>query len=202
MSHRTVALLSGSLVVLVGCGGESSGSSADASVPNDAAAIDAGADATLDRCPASMPGDGTDCFGTNDEGFACLYGTAICTCKNLGQNSASWFCSSGDAGAEAGADAGPLDCTYDDGGATLDASSRFQGSCAGGCPPGTVCAVEIGGVAGGGGEYCAPIVDRCKNDVTCACLASCVCGSSFGRPEKCADTQQQGTVLDCDNGIR
>ncbi len=109
---------------------------------------------------------------------------------------------SGSDAPEGGGDARPLDCTYDDGGAVLDASSRFQGSCDGGCPTGTFCAVEIGGVAGGGGEYCAPIMDRCKNDVSCACLASCVCGSSFGRAERCTDGQPAGTVLDCDNGIR
>jgi hypothetical protein len=117
-----------------------------------------------------------------------------------------------DAGSDADSDvdAGPLDCTYDDGGATFDPNSRFsgrfQGSCASGCPAGTVCAVEIGGVAGGGGEYCAPIMDRCKNDVTCACLASCVCGDTFGGfPQACYDDTRywdSGTLLGCDNFIR
>jgi hypothetical protein len=159
MDKRTSWLVSGAVVALLGCGGETSLSpAADASVSNDAASADSGG----------------------------------------GQETGSFD----GAVADAGADAAPPDCTYDDGGATLDASSRFQGSCDGGCPTGTVCAVQIGGVAGGGGEYCAPIVDRCKNDVTCACLSSCVCGSSFGRAERCNDTQQKGTVLECDNGIR
>lgn len=109
-----------------------------------------------------------------------------------------------DSGQHSEAEAGPLDCTYDDGGLQFDGSSRFQGSCSGGCPAGTICAVEIGGVAGGGGEYCAPIPDRCKSNPTCACLASCACGQAFGRPQVCTDgtNQDGGASIACDNGIR
>ncbi len=100
-------------------------------------------------------------------------------------------------------EAGPADCTYGDSGSQFDAGSRFQGTCAGGCPARTICAVEIGGVNGGGGEYCAPIPDRCISTPTCACLASCACGQSFGRPETCFDqtSQDGGKALSCDNGI-
>jgi len=191
----------GIMLALSACGGrsvESGPPSEDASIANDAAgeAGEVGFDATFAQCPASAPRDGSDCNQVNAIGLECAYGSTACTCKGLGHNSAAWACVTNDV------DAGPIDCTYDDGGAELDAASRFHGSCAGGCPPGTVCAVEIGGVAGGGGEYCAPITDHCKNDVTCACLAPCVCGVSFGRPEHCSDTQKNGTVLECDNWIR
>jgi hypothetical protein len=105
--------------------------------------------------------------------------------------------------ADAALDAGAIDCTYGDGGAAPDAAARFHGSCANGCPPGTICAVEIGGVAGGGGEYCAPIPDACRGNLTCACLATCACGSPFGRAEKCADPSDASAgALTCDNGIR
>ena len=191
----------GFALALSGCGGQSISAPADASLDSDAASMEAATDATLDRCPPNAPNDGSDCYASNDVGLTCQYAAVLCTCTNLGQNSAVWSCGWIDAGVAPGIDAGPRDCTYD-GGAEIDASSRFQGSCTGGCPPGTVCAVEIGGVAGGGGEYCAPITYRCKNDVTCACLAACVCGASFGRPEHCSDAQQNGTVLECDNGIR
>ncbi len=109
-----------------------------------------------------------------------------------------------DSGQHGEAEAGPMDCTYDDGGLQFDASSRFQGSCSGGCPAGTICAVEIGGVAGGGGEYCAPIPDRCKSNPTCACLASCACGQAFGRPQTCTDgtNPSGGASIACDDGIR
>jgi hypothetical protein len=111
----------------------------------------------------------------------------------------------GDDGSDAGdADASPLDCVSRDGGSLFDAASRFRGSCSGGCPAGTICAVEIGGVAGGGGEYCAPVPDPCRSTPTCACLGSCACGTSFGRPETCVDARDQdgGPTIQCDNGIR
>jgi hypothetical protein len=62
---------------------------------------------------------------------------------------------------------------------------------------------QIGGVAGGGGEYCAPIPDGCRSTPTCACLGSCACGASFGRPETCSDGRDQdgGQTIQCDNGI-
>ena len=95
---------------------------------------------------------------------------------------------------------GPLMCTYPDGGAPVDGSA-FNGVCPiGGCPSGTVCVVEIGGVAGGGGEYCAPIPNECHGTPTCDCMGSCVCTHPFGnRPEACSS--QNGTIA-CDDGIR
>lgn len=176
--------------------------------------IDASLDATPDaarpdRCPAGEPPGGESCYEGNFIGLSCAYGGDVCTCLNEGQNSARWSCSGAFDGAGpadggvADGDAAAPDCVYDDGGSQIDAAGRFRGSCAGGCPSGTICAVEIGGVAGGGGEYCAPIVDRCRNDLSCACLASCVCGSSYGRAERCATaTSDGGEVLQCDNGIR
>jgi hypothetical protein len=101
-------------------------------------------------------------------------------------------------------DAGAVACVSGDGSPTFDAASRFQGSCSGGCGPATICAVEIGGVAGGRGEYCAPIPDGCRDNPTCACLGACVCGVSFGRPERCTDATGANGVsaIDCDNLIR
>ena len=104
---------------------------------------------------------------------------------------------------DGGLDASAVDCTYGDGGLMPDAAARFQGSCANGCPPGTICAVQIGGVAGGGGEYCAPIPNACAGNLTCACLAACACGSSFGKAQKCTDPSDASMgALMCDNGIR
>ena len=95
---------------------------------------------------------------------------------------------------------GPATCTYPDGVMPADGGA-FSGICpSGGCPAGTVCVVEVGGVAGGGGESCAPIPNECHGTPSCACMASCVCTSTFGgRPERCTD--QPGTIA-CDNGIR
>jgi hypothetical protein len=91
-------------------------------------------------------------------------------------------------------------CSYPDGGAPADGGA-FNGVCpSSGCPSGTVCVAEVGGVAGGGGEYCAPIPNECHGTPTCACMASCVCTNGFGgRPETC--TEQNGSI-GCDNGIR
>ena len=95
---------------------------------------------------------------------------------------------------------GPKTCSYADGGAPPDGGA-FRGACpASGCPAGSVCVVEIGGVAGGGGEYCAPIPTECHGAPSCACMASCVCTNGrAGRPETCSD--RNGTIA-CDNGIR
>ena len=204
-----------SAITLSCCGGTSEpGGSADGSVDvmtdgADAASLpDQGADRTepSDRCPADEPQNGYDCFLTNAIGRVCAYGSATCVCVNGGQNSAQWTCTGGDAGAGEDGDAAmsPLDCTFGDASSAFDASSRFQGSCVAGCPAGTICAVQIGGVAGGGGEYCAPIPDRCKGTPTCACLASCVCGSRYGQPEACTDSTNPdgGKEIDCDDGIR
>ncbi len=92
-----------------------------------------------------------------------------------------------------------LTCSYPDGGAPADGGT-FQGVCpVGGCPNGTVCVVEVGGIAGGGGEYCAPIPNECQSTPSCACMAACVCTNGFGRPEMCSDGPG---VIACDNGIR
>jgi hypothetical protein len=92
-------------------------------------------------------------------------------------------------------------CSDPDGGAPGDGRT-FNSVCpSGGCSVGTVCVFEIGGVAGGGGEYCAPIPNECHGTPTCACMGSCVCTNTFGgrRPEAC--TVQSGSIA-CDNGIR
>ncbi len=91
-------------------------------------------------------------------------------------------------------------CTYLDAGVPGDAGT-FNSVCpTAGCPSGTVCVVEIGGVAGGGGEYCAPIPSECHGTPTCACMAACVCTSRVGgRPESCSE---QNSQIACDNGIR
>ena len=71
------------------------------------------------------------------------------------------------------------------------------------CPAGTVCADEIGGVAGGGGSWCAPIPADCAATPTCACMGLCACGSFAGWAERCADASHGAvTVLACDDGIR
>jgi hypothetical protein len=90
-------------------------------------------------------------------------------------------------------------CTYADGGAPD--GGAFSGVCpSAGCPSGTVCVVEVGGPAGGGGEYCAPIPNECHGTPSCACMRDCACTSSLGgRPETC--NEQNGMIF-CDNGIR
>jgi hypothetical protein len=91
-------------------------------------------------------------------------------------------------------------CSYPEGGAPLDGSA-FRGVCPEGeCPAGSVCVVEIGGVAGGGGEYCAPIPNECFGIPSCACMGACVCTDGYGRPEDCSDDGFGGIA--CDNGIR
>lgn len=107
--------------------------------------------------------------------------------------------SGGGAGGQDASGDASLTCSYPDGGAPD--GGAFQGVCpAGGCPSGTVCVVEIGGVAGGGGEYCAPVPLGCHGTPSCACMASCVCTHTFGgRPEACSD--QNGSIA-CDDGIR
>jgi hypothetical protein len=102
--------------------------------------------------------------------------------------------------AQDGSSDGPNNCSYPSG-TTLPDGGAFQGVCpATGCPAGTVCVAEVGGVAGGGGEYCAPIPNECHGVPSCACMATCVCTNGVGgRAESCSD--QNGTIA-CDNGIR
>jgi hypothetical protein len=105
----------------------------------------------------------------------------------------------GGAGNGAMGGSGGAMCSYPDGGAPVDGAA-FNGVCPqSGCPAGTVCVFEVGGVAGGGGEYCAPIPNECHGTPTCACMASCVCTNGRGgRPEVC--TEQNGSIA-CNNGI-
>jgi len=68
------------------------------------------------------------------------------------------------------------------------------------CPAGTVCVVEVGGVAGGGGARCEPIPTSCDGQPSCACMKFCSCVNGVGsRPESCSE--QSGAIY-CDNGIR
>lgn len=68
------------------------------------------------------------------------------------------------------------------------------------CPAGSLCAVEIGGVKGGGGSGCVPIPTACSTTPTCACMGLCACGESFGRAELCTDVPTGG--FRCDDGVR
>lgn len=96
-------------------------------------------------------------------------------------------------------DDGGVRCTYDQGGSPGEPTDFAKGCPASGCPAGTVCVSEAGGVAGGGGEYCAPIPVECHGTPTCACMGSCACRSGVGlRPERCSD--QSGAIV-CDDGI-
>jgi hypothetical protein len=162
-----------------------------------------------DGCPLREPRNGENCDFGSVVGRSCAYSSDLCRCLSTGQDSAQWTCDRPLGGADPRDGSVPVGdgglgtaaCLYHDGG--VDAAARFHGSCDGGCPPGTICAVEIGGVAGGGGAYCAPIVDRCRNDLSCDCLASCVCGESYGRAERCSTSNGDGVErIECDNGIR
>ena len=135
-------------------------------------------------------------------GYFLLLSAALGGCSSTSQTPKD----AGDAGStdatpsSDGSGDAPLTCTYPDGGAPGDGGT-FNSVCpTSGCPGGTVCVVEIGGVAGGGGEYCAPIPSGCHGTPTCACMGGCVCTSSFGvHSEMCS--VQNGSIA-CDNGIR
>jgi hypothetical protein len=95
---------------------------------------------------------------------------------------------------------GSVMCTYSDGGALADAGASNNTCAPGGCPSGTICVAEVGGVAGGGGAHCAPIPTECHGVPSCACMASCACASGIGgHPETCT---YQNDGIYCDNGIR
>ena len=180
MWERQLHALGVGALALVCCGGEAASPGSK----------DASTDDVLDAPTLQFNASAADADATGNDG------------SNEGATDAD--ATGNDGSNEGDADAGPLDCVSGDGGSLFDAASRFQGSCSGGCPAGTICAVEIGGVRGGGGEYCAPIPDRCRSTLTCGCLGSCACGASFGRPETCADGRDQdgGPTIQCDNGIR
>ena len=68
-----------------------------------------------------------------------------------------------------------------------------------GCPPGTVCVSEIGGVAGGGGSFCSPIPEACHGHPSCACMETCACAHFLGANQACYD--QDGSIA-CDDYVR
>lgn len=69
----------------------------------------------------------------------------------------------------------------------------------GGCPAGTTCLIQIGGVAGPGGSYCVRVPDSCHGTPTCACMAAaCACTTSVVGPEQCTDADGG---LSCFDGI-
>ena len=76
-------------------------------------------------------------------------------------------------------------------------AATFNDAC--GCPPGTVCVSEIGGVAGGGGTYCSPIPEACHGHPSCACLETCACAHFSGTNQACYD--QDGSIA-CDDFVR
>ncbi len=94
-------------------------------------------------------------------------------------------------------------CSYVPG--TAPDGSSFNTVCpASGCPEGTICVYEVGGVGGGGGEGCAPIPTECQGTPTCECMAKCACTNTrSGRPEFCMVTiYADHPALACDDGIR
>jgi hypothetical protein len=179
------------------CGGLTIG---DGRPPKSDAAVDAPSDAT-----------------NSDLGSETLCRASGCFCAPPGESNCPIDCyrtyvEKGDAGLEfaacalgpptpgaTGPDGGPT-CTYDNG-AAPGKPSNIQGSCpTSGCPAGTVCVTEVGGVAGGGGAYCAQVPVECHGQPSCACMGVCACTGAFGlQPERCSD---QGGALTCDNGIR
>jgi hypothetical protein len=93
-------------------------------------------------------------------------------------------------------DANPVCAPAGDG--SGDGSTFVDTAC--GCPSGSVCAGETGGVAGGGGVHCVPIPSQCHGTPSCACMAACACTSGIGlQPERCTD---QFGMIECDNLIR
>jgi hypothetical protein len=125
-------------------------------------------------------------------GLLAACGSSSTSVKDAGDASSS------DATLDGQASDTDLVCSHLDGGAPGDGGT-FNGVCpTSGCPAGTVCVVETGGTAGGGGEYCAPIPRECHGTPTCACMGSCVCTNTFGgRPERCSE--ENGSIA-CFNG--
>ena len=96
----------------------------------------------------------------------------------------------------------PLDTSADGGGCiaapTAPDGGTFQDDVCG-CPPGTACVSEIGGVAGGGGIYCSPIPEACHGYPSCACMETCACAHFSFTNRACYD--QDGSIA-CDNLVR
>jgi hypothetical protein len=96
-----------------------------------------------------------------------------------------------------------LDSSSTDSGGCLPATESPDGAsfqddvC--GCPTGTVCVSEIGGVAGGGGSFCSPIPEACYGHPSCACMEICACAHFSSTNQACYD--QDGSIA-CDNLIR
>jgi hypothetical protein len=97
-----------------------------------------------------------------------------------------------DAGAPSSDDGGCVAATE-----SPDAATFTDDVC--GCPPGTVCVSEIGGVAGGGGTYCSPIPETCHGHPSCACMETCACAHFVSTNQACYD--QDGSIA-CDNFVR
>lgn len=76
---------------------------------------------------------------------------------------------------------------------SLDASAVSPAD----CPAGSVYMVQVGGVAGGGPSWCAPIPPECNGTPTCACLGACGCAPH----DSCDDTLSSDTIY-CDNHVR
>ena len=172
--------------LLGGCGGQTAGGQGvDAALDRsnkDGASLGAASDATADDeappsgpdlCPTEEPAENSPCDAWI--GARCTYGATTCAC-DIGLNLAFWKCGHPDGGdAEAGAD----ECAYDDGGAVFDASARFGGTCiVGSCPLGTICAVEIGGVAGRGGAGTARPFRTGAAAIPPALVWVCACAAS------------------------
>jgi hypothetical protein len=205
---RSAALIALTVVIAVGaCGSNKTGGDAAAGAGGGgshggAGGSNAGTGGTSEGTGGSSAGTGGQAGGgggQQDAGSCRMYGQS---CGASQPCCVPMICAGGcvmPVSQDASSD-GPKTCSYTDGGALADGGA-FRGTCpASGCPAGSVCVVEVGGVAGGGGEYCAPIPTECHGAPSCACMASCVCTNGFGgRPETCSD--QNGTIA-CDNGIR
>ena len=175
-------------------------------------------------CPAERPSSGANCattatFAKNPVAGTCCSYTSTCAAPDgWAQFDSASACMGIDSG---GCPAGFSDCNQNkqDGcetrtplGTTCanactappdapDGGSLSSIACPSEpCPTGTVCVVEVGGVAGGGGARCEPIPTNCDGKPSCACMKFCSCTDGFGsRPESCSE---QAGVLYCDNGIR
>jgi hypothetical protein len=162
---------------LVACGAQTSPAPGVQIVPGLAAVDDGGDASTTDASVSTTDGPGPPLDGARDAA----------------------------ADVERG-DAAPVACAMGDVGFLFDGSAVFGGTCSGGCPTGTICARQTG--TGGPPplvlpEYCAPIPEGCKNDLSCACFTRCICGpgSALSSCQVRTDTDGGGPWVECDNGI-